>query len=181
MGKRGPACSVCSHRERAAIDLALARHVSVTAISRRYKISTDILYRHARNHLPAQLRAKLLAGPDTDIDLDKLMAAESQSWRASLIALRHRLFASLDTAEECGDGTMIARVAGQLHRNLELSGQYLGDLTKGSTSVTNILLAPMYVEMRVELVRALAPYPEARLAVAQVLHAIEDKAAADVK
>jgi transposase-like protein len=160
--------------------LALARRVSVTAISRRYGISTDTLYRHAKNHLPAQLRAKLLAGPDVGIDLEKLMEAEGQSWLASLIALRHRLFASLDTAEECGDGAMISKVAGQLHRNLELSGQYLGDLTKGSTSVTNILLAPQYVNLRVELVRALQPFPEARLAVARVLHAIEEKAATDV-
>ena len=153
----------------------------MTAISRRYKLSTDVLYRHAKQCLPPQLRAKLLAGPDTDIDIDKLMASESQSWLASLIALRHRLFASLDTAEECGDGTMISRVAGQLHKNLELSGQYLGDLGRGSTSITNIMLVPQYVEMRVELVRALQPFPEARLAVAQVLHALEDKAAADVK
>ena len=76
---------------------------------------------------------------------------------------------------------MISRVAGQLHKNLELSGQYLGDLGRGSTSITNIMLVPQYVEMRVELVRALQPFPEARLAVAQVLHALEDKAAADVK
>jgi len=41
------------------------------------------------------------------------MATESQSWLASLIALRHRLFASLDSAEECGDGAMISKVAGQ--------------------------------------------------------------------
>jgi hypothetical protein len=109
MGKRGRACTICSHRERAAIDLALARRVSVTAISHWYVISTDILYRHARNHLPAQLRAKLLAGPDTEIDLDQLCEAESQSWLADLVALRHRLFASLDTAEECGDGAMISR------------------------------------------------------------------------
>jgi hypothetical protein len=181
MGARGPKCWTCSHRERAAIDLAIARRVSMPAISRRYKISVDSLYRHAKHHLPAQLRAQLLAGPDTAIDLDKLMATESQSWLANLIALRHRLFASLDTAEECGDGAMISKLAAQLHRNLELSGTYLGDLTKGSTSVTNILLAPQYVEMRVELVRALASYPEARLAVAEVLHALEDRAAADVK
>jgi hypothetical protein len=110
------------------------------------------------------------------------MADESQSWLANLVALRHRLFASLDVAEEVGDGAMISKLAGQLHKNLELSGTYLGDLSKGTTSITNnILLVPQYVEMRVELVRALAPYPEARQAVAEVLHTLEDKAAADVR
>jgi transposase-like protein len=181
MARPGRKCRACIHRERAAIDLALARRVSVSAIARRYGISTDTLYNHQKSHLSPQLRAKLLAGPDAEIDLDKLMATESQSWLANLVALRHRLFASLDSAEECGDGAMISKLAGQLHKNLELSGQYLGDITRGSTSVTNILLAPQYVEMRVELVRALAPFPEARQAVAAVLHRLEDKAAADVR
>jgi len=72
---------------------------------------------------------------------------------------------------------MISRVAGQLHRNLEITGKLLGDLSVGSTMITNILIQPAYVEMRVELVRALAPFPEARQAVAIVLHAIEHKAA----
>jgi S-ribosylhomocysteine lyase LuxS involved in autoinducer biosynthesis len=40
---------------------------------------------------------------------------------------------------------------------------------------------PAYVEMRVELVRALAPFPEARHAVAAVLHTIEHKAADTVR
>jgi hypothetical protein len=59
-------CNCCSHRERPAIDLAIARDVSVSALSRRYDMSTDSLYRHAKNHLPPQLRAKLIAGPDIE-------------------------------------------------------------------------------------------------------------------
>ena len=84
MAKRGPACSVCSHRERAQIDMALARGVSAGALARRYKLGTDSLYRHARNHLPPQLRASLLAGPDlAGVDLDTLKETESQSLLAN--------------------------------------------------------------------------------------------------
>jgi hypothetical protein len=53
----------------------------------------------------------------------------------------------------------------------------VGSLTTGSTTINNILIMPAYVEMRVELVKALQPYPEARQAVAAVLHTIEHKAA----
>jgi hypothetical protein len=151
--------------------------VSVTAIGRRYKLGTDSIYRHSKAHLPAQLRAQLIAGPDLDIDLDKLKETESQSLLANLVALRHRLFASLDVAEECGDGAMISRIAGQLHNNLEITGKLLGDLGIGGTTINNVLIMPAYVEMRVELVKALAPYPEARHAVVEALRAIEDKAA----
>lgn len=151
----------------------------VRALARRYSIGADSLYRHAKAHLPAQLKASLIAGPDLSIDLDRLRENESQSLLANLVALRHRLFASFDTAEEHGDTHMISRIAAQLHHNLEITGKLLGDLGTGNT-ITNILIQPQYVEMRVELVRALAPFPEARQAVASVLHAIEGKAAADI-
>jgi len=178
----GKSCHVCAHRERAAIDLALARGVSVTALSRRYKVSTDSLYRHSNNHLPPQLRAKLIAGPDLEgVDLDKLKESESQSLLANLVALRHRLFAALDCAEEYQDAGMLTRVSSQLHANLELTGKLLGDLGVGSTTNVNVLVLPAYVEMRVALVQALSAFPEAKLAVAQVLHRLESKAAADIK
>ncbi|PWT86437.1 MAG: hypothetical protein C5B58_01415 [Acidobacteria bacterium] len=135
---------------------------------------------HRRAHLTAQLRAKLIAGPDIEIDLDRLRESESQSLLANLVAARHRLFASLDVAEECGDSNMVCRPA-QIHQNLELTGKLLGDLGVGSTTVTNVLVLPAYVEMRVALVNALAAFPEARQAVAAVLHQIEHRAAENIK
>jgi transposase-like protein len=180
MTKRGPQCTVCRHREHAAIDLGLARGVSLGALARRYGVGPDSLYRHRLNHLPPQLQAKLLAGPDIEgVDLDRLREVESQSLLMNLVSLRNRLFASLDVAEEAGDGNMLARISGQLHRNMELVGKLLGDLSTGNTT-TNILIQPAYVELRVALVGALAAYPDARQAVAAVLHTIEHKAAADI-
>jgi hypothetical protein len=182
MLKKGPQCQCCQHRELAGINLGLARGVSVRALARRYQVHRDALYRHQKNHLPPQLRASLIVGSHlVDIDLDKLRETESQSLLANLVNLRGRLFSSLDVAEECRDGTMLARIAGQLHNNLELTGKLLGDLASGHSSVTNILIAPQYVELRVGLVDALAPYPEAARAVAYVLHQIESKAADAIK
>lgn len=174
-------CTICSHREHAAIDLALARGVSARALAKRYKVGLFSIYRHSNNHLPPQLRAQLIAGPDLDIDLDRLRETESQSLLAHLVGLRNRLFANLDVAEEAGDGNMLSRLAGQLHTNLEITGKLLGDLGSGHTSVTNVLIMPAYVEMRVELVRALAPFPDARRAVAAVLHTLENKSADAVR
>jgi hypothetical protein len=139
-------CTVCRHREVAGINLALARRVSVIALARRYQLGVDALYRHGRNHLPPQLRAQLLAGPDTDIDLDHLKATESQSLLANLVAIRHRLFGALDMAEEHGDGFMLTRTTSQLHVNLELTGKLLGDLGMGHTTNVNVLVLPAYVD-----------------------------------
>ena len=150
-------------------------------MARRYDLGTDSIYRHRANHLPATVRAKLLAGPDIEIDLDRLKEAESQSLLANLVALRHRLFAALDAAEEYQDGGMLTRVASALHANLELTGKLLGDLGVGSTTNVNVLVLPAYVEMRVALVQALSAFPEAKLAVAQALHQLESKAAETIK
>jgi hypothetical protein len=178
MAKR---CTICAHREHAGIDLALARGVSVTAIARRYKLGTDSIYRHSRAHLPPQLRAALIAGPDIEgLDLDRLRENESQSLLSHLIALRNRLLAGLDVAEEYRDGSMLTRVSAQLHQNLELTAKLVGDLGSGSTTINNVLVMPEYVEMRVALVQALAPFPDAKIAVAQVLHSLEHKAAGDI-
>jgi hypothetical protein len=179
--KKGPKCTICAHRERTAIDLAISRGVSVTALSRRYKLGTDSIYRHRAKHLPATVRAKLLLGPDLEIDLDKLKETESQSLLANLVALRHRLFAALDTAEEYQDAGMLTRVASQLHTNLELTGKLLGDLGVGSTTNVNVLVLPAYIELRVALVQALSVFPEAKFAVAQALHQLESKAAETIK
>jgi hypothetical protein len=172
-------CSICQHRERAAIDLALARGVSGGAIAKRYRVGPRSVYRHAEKHLPPQLRASLLAGPNLSIDVEKLRADEGQSFLAGLIALRHRLWALLDAAEEHGDANMGSRVAGQLHKNYELVGQHIGGLSRGTT-VNNVLVAPIYIEVRAELIRALLPYPEAKEAVTQALIAIEARAAAEI-
>ena len=87
MSRIGRKCTVCQHRESAAINLALARRVSVTAIAKRSGLQHDALYRHAKAHLPAQLRAKLIDGPSLDgVDLDKLRETESQSLLLHLVA-----------------------------------------------------------------------------------------------
>jgi len=161
--------------------LAIARGISVQALSKRYKCSSDALYRHRDRHMPPQLKARLLAGPDLDgVDLDKLRESESQSLLSHLIALRHRLFGMLDFAEEHGDLYAASRAVSQLHSNLETTGKLLGDLGVGHTSVTNVLIQPAYVELRVALTNALAAFPEARKAVAEVLHRVESKAAAAI-
>jgi hypothetical protein len=182
LARRGPKCSICRHREKAAIYLALARRVSVNALAKRYELGPDAIYRHSRNHLPPQLRANLLAGPDTEVDLDHLKATESQSLLATLVAVRHRLFGALDMAEEHGDGFMLTRVTSQLHTNLELTGKLLGDLGVGHhTTINSFLIGSEYVAVRLALVNALRPHPDAARAVAAVLHAIESKAAADIE
>src|SRR5262245_44159362 len=181
MGTPGKRCTICAHRERQQIDLAIARGLSLPAIAKRFAISYDSLNRHKKAHLTPALRARLLAGPELDLDLDKLRESEAQSLLANLIALRHRIFAHLDAAEEVGDNFAAQRAVSQLHTNLETTAKLLGELGVGSVQhTTNILVAPQYLSLRVALVEALRPFPEAARAVSQALHRIESAAAAEI-
>ena len=55
-------------------------------MAKRYKVSTDALYRHSRAHLPPQLRASLIAGPDCDLDLDRLRETEKDALEEKMLS-----------------------------------------------------------------------------------------------
>ena len=112
----------CKHRERAAIDLALARGVSPRALARRFKARYDTRSIDTRetisrrscvpSSLPAPIwRRSTWTG-----------CARTRAHRllGNLVALRHRLFAWLDAAEEHGDGSMVARARGSFIATLNL-------------------------------------------------------------
>lgn len=176
-------CTVCAHPDRARVELALANRVPMRTVARRYTLSKEAAYRHRRGHMPPQLIAALmLRGRPTDVDLDKLRITESEGLLQHLVAQRGRLYKLADAAEDLGDINAATRVHGQLSRNLELTGKLLGELRTGSQSVVqNILIAPQYHQMRVALVQALRPFPDARTAVAAVLHKIEGEAAPPIE
>lgn len=68
----------------------------------------------------------------------------------------------------------------QLHKNLSIAGQYLGELVSQhhttSTSIS-LVLSPQYIELRTAILRALQAHPEARKAVAAAIQRMEAQAA----
>ncbi len=91
---------------------------------------------------------------------------------------RARLLLAQDQAMEIDDHNMVTRVSCQIHKNIELTGRYLGEFAQHSVQTKiNVLIQPEYLELRSKIVRALAPFPEASAAVASVLHSLEDRAA----
>ena len=55
------ACNACDHPERAAIDSALLRGLSLRTVAGRYGISSSALYRHRRRHVDAPTVGDILA------------------------------------------------------------------------------------------------------------------------
>jgi hypothetical protein len=165
--------------DRDRIEFELATGKSVRAIAKKFGIHEAALYRH-RQRLPPQLKAayigRLLA---PGIDLEKLRTDESAGLLQGLSTQRARLLISQDKALADDNGQLVTSLANAIHRNLELVGRYLGEMQTHSTqTVLNVLLTPQYLELRTKLIRALAPFPEAKRAVAATLHEMESGAAA---
>jgi hypothetical protein len=91
---------------------------------------------------------------------------------------RARLLLCQDKAIALEDLSAIARLSSQIHTNLELVGKYLGEFARHSVQTNiSIVVQPEYLKLRSALLQALWPFPEARQAVAAVLHDIEGSAA----
>ncbi len=176
MGQR---CQICDHPERSRIELGLAKKVSYFKLARKFDVSKDAVYRHRTKHVPPQLLASLAAaGAPTVIDLEALRHSESEGLLQHLVALRGRLYLLLDQAEKTGvdydDVRSALGIHGKINDNLQLTAKLLGELQVGNqTTVNNLIISPDWLAMRSALIKALAPHPEARRAVAGVLREVE--------
>ena len=163
-------------RDRIEYELAIGN--SVRAIANKYDVHEAALYKH-RKKLPPQLKAAFVGRLlKPGVDLEKLKTEESEGLLQSLAQQRARLLIMQDQAMEDSNAQSVASLAGQIHRNLELVGRYLGELAQHTRhTVVNVLVSAEYLQLRNALIRALAPFPDAKRAVAATLAEIEGNAA----
>jgi hypothetical protein len=171
--------TILDHPDRARIEFDLAKGVPIRQIAKKYSISIHVLYRFRQTLSPqlraAHLGARLKAGAD----LERLRIDESEGILTNLAMQRARLLLVQDAALESGDRREVAYIADVIHRNVKLTGVYLGEFARHQVKTSiNVLISSEYLEFRAGLMRALTPFPEARRAVAAALHDLEAKAAA---
>lgn len=170
--------TINEHPDRGRIEFDLCRGVPPRTVAKKYSVGLHACYRLLKR-LPPQLKAahmgaRLKAGAD----LEKLRIEESEGLLQNLATQRARLLLCQDSALDAGDAAKVAYIANVIHRNLELVGKYLGEFAQHQIHTTvGVLISPEYLEFRAALMRALAPYPDARRAVAVALHGIEAKSA----
>jgi predicted DNA-binding protein YlxM (UPF0122 family) len=116
-----------NHPERGRIEHDIAAGVPTRVIARKYSLSRDSIYRHGKK-MPPQLRSQKYTGLlRAEGDLKKLRIEESEGLLANLAQQRARLLMMQDLSLEIADAEMVQRMSGQIHRNLELVGKYLGE------------------------------------------------------
>jgi hypothetical protein len=174
-----PQCQVCKHPERWRIELLRAGGASLDALSAKFGIHRDSIWRHWQKHVSAEMKAGYLTGPIQLQDLAAKAADTGASVLDHLHAVRIVLMGHLATATEAGDGRAAAYIAGRLTATLEtiarISGEP-GDLARSTTfNITNNVAVlennPAFAKVQATLLRALAPHPQAR---ADVVAALRD-------
>ncbi len=157
-------CTTCAHAERPAIDLLLVNGRDVRDVAERFGLSKSSVDRHRANHLPAEL-AKAKAAEDV---------AHADDLLAEVQRLKARAFGILDKAEKAGKFVPAIMALREIRGCIELLAEMAQAIDRRPT--VNLLVAPEWVHTRTALLDALRPYPEARIAVAARLEALERSA-----
>ncbi|OKO74513.1 hypothetical protein AC629_34980 [Bradyrhizobium sp. NAS80.1] len=147
-------------------------------IAKRYGLSTTALHKH-KHKMPDTLRKAVLAAAlkPAEKDLAKLKAEEGAGLLSDLSMQRVRLLLMQDACIGSEQYGVATQISAQIHRNLTIVGEYLGELVhRSSTTTVSLVLTPEYVSLRTAILSALAPFPAARAAVAAAIQRIERQA-----
>lgn len=161
------------------IERALAMGVPMVNVAKRFGYTKQSILRF-RERMPQQLKAALVAAElkPKETDLDQLRIDESEGILGNLAHQRARLLVCQDESMEAGAFGVVAQLSNTIHRNIELTGRYLGLFAQHHVSTAvNITVSEDYLKLRHALTMALRPFPEARRAVVAELHRIEGEIA----
>ncbi len=154
-------CTICSHQQREAIDQALVAGTPKRDVSALFRVSEDAITRHAAAHLPQALSKAQ----------DARETARADDLLTQMMDLQRITMALLARAVKAEDLRTALQAVGQARGNLELLAKLAGELQQEGT--VNLVVSPQWLEVRATLISALAPYPDARLAVVGRLAALE--------
>ena len=152
-------CTICDHPERVEIDAAVVAEEGYRDIARQWRVSKDAVARHKADHLPAHLSKAKHATETTQAD----------SLLGQLLSLNRHTLAILKEARdgEEKDSELALKAIARAEKQIELQAKLLGELQEGTT--VNVFLLPEWQQLRARIISVLAPYPQARLAVAHAL------------
>ena len=178
---RSSRCRVCRHDERWRIELLRAGGASLDSLAEKFGVDRDAIWRHWTNHVTPEMKASYLCGPAQLAELGEKAAAEGDSVLDHLRMIRTVLTGQLAAMTEAGDGRGVAYVAGRLTSTLETIARVTGELGSmaQSVNITNNLTVlaehPAFMRMQATMLRALAPFPDARASVVAALRDLEDE------
>ena len=145
-------CKACLHPEKPLIDKSLLAGMALTALASRFGLSEDSLSRHRGSHLEGEVSFKAQGLDPQELLVD--------------------LMANKLAAQEAAQSASSPREKLEALREVRQTTEAIAKLTGAYRQVDQKHLLPFWTKMRTTLLKALAPYPEAREA---VLRALEEE------
>jgi hypothetical protein len=175
--RRGAICAICKHPNRVLIEQTSVAGASYRNIAAKFNCHRDSVWRHMTHHVDVALRASYLA----DIPIKELAeraSSEGISVLQYLSLIRSTLMNEFQLAANVHDRHATSALAGRLNEILRSIGSISGELGDMARSVTingniNIMNNPVLANLQANILRALAPFPEARNAVIGALRAMD--------
>jgi hypothetical protein len=174
-------CQVCKHQDRWRIELLRAGGASLDSLATKFGVDRDAVWRHWNRHVTAEAKASYLIGPADMATLAEKAAAEGDSVLDYLRMVRGTLVGQLAAMNEAGDARGAGYIAGQLTKTLETIGRITGEISDLARSVTinntNVAMMnhPQFASVQATMLRALAPFPDARAAVVAALRSLDQE------
>lgn len=154
----GRSCTICLHPERAAIDRALVSGTSFRDLAGQWSVTKSALHRHKQEHLPGHL-----AKAHEEESIGQAIDVVRQ-----LKAINAACLEILQTSRAEKQHSLSLKAVDRIERQISLQAKLLGELQESGPTV-NVLVAPEWREIKVNVLQALSPFPEARSAVSKVL------------
>jgi hypothetical protein len=164
------------HKDRAEIERALVYGEPFRDVSVRFGTSASAVHRHKTSHLVPHLAKAYETAQVTRV---AELAQESEVRKArdlgqaidvavQLRAINAACLEILQKSRASEKHSISLGAVDRIHRQLELQSKLLGQLQETGPTVS-VLVAPEWREIRVNVLQALSPFPEARSAVSKVL------------
>jgi len=154
---------VCASSHRKAVDAALAKGDSARAIGARFKLGERAVQRHRVAHLTPAIVAiqarRVEQGARPIVD--------------RLEALVARVEALVDRAELEGSSGVMLAAAREARSGIELLARLTGELDERPSVTVNLLSSAEVQGLVGVLLRALEPFPDARIAAASALQVVD--------
>ena len=160
------ACTVCESPDRVAIDEGLVSGRSASSLAGTYGLGARAIGRHKSVHL-----SRALAAIEAKRQGTEERRAEKLTDRLEALILK--IEDLVETSHRDGAAGQMLAAARELRACWELQAKLTGELTERPTVTVNLLSSPEVNMIFVAMDRALGPWPDAKIALAASLKAID--------
>lgn len=154
-----PLCTICTHPKRKEVEKAIVAGESSRSIAKRFGSSSAAVLRHKNNHIAEHLEKAQ----------EVKEVAQADSLLEEISNLRSRVVTVLDETERVRDWQTFLKAHKELRSYLELFAKLEGRL---QSNQVNILVQPVWIEVKAVIMSALKPYPQAAAAVVEALKGV---------